>query len=116
MLITAVLLTSSMGCRKQRASEPGGMSDTTTPPAAAETPPAEPADTTTRVQDLGFNQRQQFAQSIRQQLRIRASRKAVDRSLGQVDVATAANWGKVKQGVNRAVDDLTEAIESAQPK
>jgi len=143
MLITAVLLTSSMGCRKQRASEPGEMSDTTTPPAAAETPPAEPADTTTRVQDLGFNQRQQFAQSIRQQLssidqqikdlaaqakskggavsdralaRIRASRKAVDRSLRQIDVATVANWGKVKQGVNRAVDDLTEAIESAQPK
>jgi hypothetical protein len=142
MLITAVLLTSSVGCRKQRASEPGEMSDTTTPPAA-ETPPPEPADTTTRVQDLGFNQRQQFAQSIRQQLsgidqqikdlaaqakskggavsdralaRIRASRKAVDRSLRQIDVATAANWGKVKQGVNRAVDDLTEAIESAQPK
>jgi hypothetical protein len=142
-LILAVLLASSLGCRKQRASEPGDMSDTTTPPPAAETPPAEPADTSTRVQDLGFDQRQQFAQSIRQQLsgidqqikdlaaqakskggavsdralaRIRASRKTVDRSLRQVDIATAANWGKVKQGVNRAVDDLTEAIESAQPK
>jgi DNA-binding protein YbaB len=143
MLTMAVLLASSVGCRKQRASEPGEMSDTTTAPAAAETPPPEPADTSTRVQDLGFAQRQQFVQSIRQQLsgmdqqikdlaaqakskggavsdralgRIRASRKTVDRSLRQVDVATAANWGKVKQGVNRAVDDLTEAIESAQPK
>lgn len=113
MLIAAVLLATSLACRKQRASEPGDVSDTTTAPAA-ETPPAEPADTSTRVQDFGFDQRQRFAQSIRQQL------SGIDQQIkdlaAQVDVATATNRGKVKQGVNRAVDDLTEAIESAQPK
>jgi hypothetical protein len=142
-LIAAVLLASSLGCRKQRASAPEDLSDSTPAAPTVETPAVEPADTSTRVQDLGFDQRQRFAQSIRQQLsgidqqikdlaaeakskggavsdralaRIRASRQTVNRSLSQVDVATAANWGKVKQGVNRAVDDLTEAIESAQPK
>lgn len=142
-LIAAVLVAMSLGCRKQRAVDPAEASDTTASPVVSETPTAEPADTSTKVQDLGFDKRQQFVQSIRQQLsgidqqikdlaaqakskggavsdralsRIHASRTAVDRSLRQVDVATAANWSKVKQGVNRAVDNLTEAIESAQPK
>jgi hypothetical protein len=47
---------------------------------------------------------------------IRAARRSVDRSLGRVEAATTANWEQVKQGVNQAVDNLSESIEVAQPK
>lgn len=141
-LAAILFLVSTLGCRKQRTSGTGGVDDTTSPPPAM-TPAPETPDTNPGVQDFGFDQRRQFAQSIRQQLagidqqiedlaaqakfrggavsdralaNIRASRKIVDRNLRQVDAATAANWEKVKQGVNRAVDNLSEAIEGAQPK
>jgi small-conductance mechanosensitive channel len=136
-----LFLVSTLGCRKQKANDTGGV-DTTSPPPAA-TPAPEMPDTDAGPQNFGFDQRRLFAQSIRQELtgidqqikdlaaqaksrggavsdralaNIRASRRAVDRSLRQVDAATAANWERVKQGVNRAVDNLSEAIEGAQPK
>jgi small-conductance mechanosensitive channel len=136
-----LFLASTLGCPKQQSSDTGCV-DTTSPPRAAAHAPDTP-DTNPGVQDFAFDQRQQFAQSIRQQLtgtdqeindlaaqaksrggavsdgalaNIRAARKTVDRNLKQVDAATAANWENVKQGVNRAVDNLSEAIEGAQPK
>ena len=136
---TALLLAVTLGCRKKQTSETGGMSDTT-PSAAAPAP--EVRDTAPAVR-FGFDQRQEFAQSIRQQLagidqqikelnaeakskggavsdralaNVRASRRAVDRSLKRIDAATAANWEQVKQGVNQSVDNLTESIQGAQPK
>jgi small-conductance mechanosensitive channel len=141
-LVATIILASTLGCRRKQAGG-AGTADTTTapPPAAAPAPPAP--DTSTASPSFGFDQRQQFVQSIRQQLagidrqikdlsaqaksrggavsdralgRIRTSRQAVDRSLRQVDAATAANWEKVKQGVTRAVDNLSETIEAAQPK
>jgi small-conductance mechanosensitive channel len=141
-LAVVLVLAAALGCRKQqRSNETGGMSDTsqTTTPA----PAPEPADTAPATTEFGFDQRQEFAQSVRQQLastdqqiqdlasqakslggavsdralaNVRASRRAVDRSLRQVDAATAANWDRVKQGVQGAVDNLSEAIEAAQPK
>jgi hypothetical protein len=142
-LAAVLLLASTLGCRKQQHSnDAGGLDDTTSPPPAAAPAPEAP-DTSAGPRNFGYDQRQLFAQSIRQQLtgidqqikdlsaqaksrggavsdralaNIRASRKAVDRNLRQIDAATAANWEKVKQGVNRAVDNLTEAIEGAQPK
>jgi hypothetical protein len=140
-LAAVLFLASTLGCRKQQSSDTGGVDTTSPPPAAA--PGPETPNTNPRVQDFGFDQRQQFAQSIRQQLtgidqqindlaaqaksrggavsdralaNIRASRRTVDQNLRQIDAATAANWEKVKQGVNKAVDNLTEAIEVAQPK
>jgi phage host-nuclease inhibitor protein Gam len=100
-------------------------------------------DTATTVGDFSFEQRQEFAGSIRQQLadldrdirdlasqakskggavsdraiaNIRASRRAVDGGLRRIDAATSANWEQVKEGVNRAVENLNESIEAAQPK
>jgi hypothetical protein len=142
-LAAILILASTIGCRKRQASDTGGMTDSTRTqrPAAEPTPP--PPDTSSSVPTYGFDQRQQFAQSIRQQLsgldqqikdlaaqaksrggavsdralaNIRASRRAVDGNLRRSDAATAANWEKVKQGVTRSVDNLTEAIQGAQPK
>jgi hypothetical protein len=137
-----LLVVVGLGCRRQQANETGGRNDTT--PAVATTA-ADPmtADTSAGVREFGFDQRQDFAQSIRQQLsgidqqirelaaqaksrggavsdralaNIRAARRAVDQNLRQVDAATAANWDQLKQRVNRSVDNLSEAIEAAQPK
>lgn len=135
-----LLLPLSSGCGRDGADETGGL-DTTTNMTAA----PEPAltDTATTPADFGFEQRQDFAGSIRQQLsdidlqirelasqakslggavsdralaNIRASRRTVDRNLARVDAATSANWEQVKDGVNRSVESLSEAIEAAQPK
>jgi|tagenome__1003787_1003787.scaffolds.fasta_scaffold20865445_2 hypothetical protein len=141
-LIAIVTLASTLGCRKKSTATGGGDDTTRTPPPAAAPAPAPP-DTGTGVQTYGFDQRQQFAQSLRQQLagldqqikslaaqaksrggavsdralaNIRTSRKTVDRNLRQVEAATAANWDKVKEGATRSVDNLSEAIEAAQPK
>jgi uncharacterized protein YfaA (DUF2138 family) len=142
-LAAATLLVAlSLGCRKQQTNETGGMSDTT--PAVSTTANDPMAtDTSTSVPEFGFDQRQDFAQSIRQRLsgldqqiselaaqaksrggavsdrllgNARAARRTVDRNLGQVNAATAANWDQIKQRVNGAVDNLSEAIEAAQPK
>jgi hypothetical protein len=136
-----LVLTSTIGCRKQRSSETGGVSDSTRSPVAA--PVAETPDTTPAVPSFSFDQRQAFTQSIRQQLTgidrqiaelrsqaksrggavsdralatIVASRRAVERDLKRVSSATAANWEQVKTGVNQGVEKLNETIEAAQPK
>jgi hypothetical protein len=138
-----VVLISTLACRKQKSNETGGVTDTTSTPAAAPAAVAATPDTTTGVQSFGFDQRQQFAQSVRQQLgdidrqiqelsaqaksrggavsdralaNIRTSRRTVDRSLTRVNTATAANWDQVKGTVNRSVESLSESIEAAQPK
>ena len=136
-----LLLPISLGCRKQQSSETGGM-DTTSANLAGEPAPAV-TDTATTPGDFGFDQRQNFAGSIRQQLAdidqqiqdrasqakskggavsdraltsIRSSRRAVDRNLARIDAATSADWEQVKDRVNRSVESLSEAIEAAQPK
>lgn len=135
----AVLLASPLSCRKRQAPETGGVSDTTRAPVVA---PAV-RDTTPAVREFGFDQRQAFAQSIRQQLtgidqqikdlagqakarggavsdralaNIRAERRALDRNLKRVDAATAANWEQIKRGVNQSVEKLNDSIEGAHPK
>jgi len=133
----------SIGCRKQRSNETGGVSDTTTPPPATSEPAPAAADTASAPPEFTFDQRQNFVQSIRQQLtdidrqikelsaqaksrggavsdralnNVRAARRTVDRDLTRVNTATAANWEQVRQGATRSVENLNEAIEVAQPK
>jgi hypothetical protein len=138
------VLIATLGCRKQRSNETGGVSDTaTTPPAAAIAAEPAAADTAGVPPEFTFDQRQNFVQSIRQQLtdidrqikelsaqaksrggavsdralnNVRAARRTVDRDLSRVNAATAANWEQVRQGVTRSVENLNEAIEVAQPK
>jgi small-conductance mechanosensitive channel len=138
------VLIATLGCRKQRSNETGGVSDTaTTPPAAAIAAEPAAADTAGVPPEFAFDQRQSFVQSIRQQLtdidrqikelsaqaksrggavsdralnNVRAARRTVDRDLSRVNAATAANWEQVRQGVTRSVENLNEAIEVAQPK
>ena len=132
----------SLGCRKQRTNDTSGLSDTATPAATAEPAPAA-ADTVSAPPEFTFDQRQNFAQSIRQQLtdidrqikdlsaqaksrggavsdralnNVRAARQTVERDLSRVNAATAANWEQVRQSVTRSVENLNEAIEVAQPK
>ena len=131
----------SLGCRKQQSSSETGGVDTSQNMAAAPAPAV--TDTATTIADFGFDQRQEFAGSIRQQLsdldrqiselasqakskggavsdralaNIRATRRSVDRSLARVNAATSANWEQIKEGVNRSVETLSESIEAAQPK
>ncbi|HVQ46991.1 MAG TPA: hypothetical protein VMS62_09195 [Gemmatimonadales bacterium] len=133
----------SLGCRKQRSNETGGVSDTTTPPPATSEPAPAAADTASAPPEFTFDQRQNFVQSIRQQLtdidrqikelsaqaksrggavsdralnNVRAARRTVERDLTRVNTATAANWEQVRQGATRSVENLNEAIEVAQPK
>jgi hypothetical protein len=142
LAVTALTVAVTIGCRKKQTSETGGVGDTTRTTTVAPAP--EVRDTAApAVRQFGFDQRQEFAQSIRQQLagidqqikelasqakskggavsdralaNIRASRRTVDRSLTRINAATAANWEQVKRGVNQSVDKLTESIEGAQPK
>jgi hypothetical protein len=140
--LAALLVLLGLGCRRQQSNETGGMSDTT-PSVSTAAPAPEATDTAPLDSELGFDRRADFAQSVRQQLtsfdqqiselaaqaksrggavsdralaNVRAARKAVDRNLKQVDAATAASWDQVRQQVNGAVDNLSEAIEAAQPK
>jgi hypothetical protein len=135
----AVLLIASLGCRDRKARESGGVTDTMPSPTVA-TPEPEPAPAPA---DFTFDQRQQFTESIRQQLagidaeidqlasqakskggavsdralaRIRATRQTVSNDLKKVETATAANWDQVRGGVIRSVESLEEAIGAAQPK
>lgn len=134
-----LLLPLSLGCRKQQSDETGGV-DTTSNISA---PAPAVTDTATTIADFTFEQRGIYANSIREQLssidqqirdlasqakskggavsdralaNIRTSRRALDRSLARIDAATSANWEEVKEGVNRAVENLSESIEAAQPK
>ena len=134
-----LLLLATAGCRSKQTTNATSEPDTSTPAAA---PAPEPA-ASTAPRDFSFDQRQQFTESIRQQLatadqqikelagqvkskggavsdralaNIRANRKTVDRNLKRADAATAANWDQVKSAVSQSVDRLTESIEAAQPK
>jgi hypothetical protein len=134
-------LVATLGCGRDEASDTGGVIDTT-PGVAAAPEPGMP-DPAMETGDVAFEQRQEFAQSIRQQMadidqqiaeladqaksrggavsdralaNIRTARQAVNRDLQRVDAATADNWEDIRTGVNEAVDNLTEAIEAAQPK
>ena len=137
-----LLLAASTACRSKQTANAGGddiNADTTlTTPAPAPEPAAS-----TAPRDFSFDQRQQFTESIRQQLasadqqiadladqvkskggavsdralaNIRATRKSLDRSLQRVNAATATNWDQIKSGVTQQVERLNEAIEAAQPK
>jgi hypothetical protein len=139
-LASALLLGATLGCRSKQTSN-ADASTTDTSITTATTLPEPAASATPR--DFSFDERQQFTESIRQQLatadqqieelaaqvksaggavsdravaNIRATRKAADRDLRRVEAATAANWDQVKTTVNRTVDRLSESIEAAQPK
>ena len=136
--VVLVMLTALPGCGDRKNNETGGVNDTsinvTTPPA-----PEAPVE----ARDFTFDEREGFAQSIRTQLtdldgqiaqlsaqakskggavsdraleRIRAARKAADRSLSGIAKATADNWDTVKTNTNRSVENLAEAVEGAMPK
>lgn len=139
----ALVLVSSLSCRKQQSDATAGVGDTASASATAEDPAMEMPDTATGVRDFAFDQRQEFEQSIRQQLadidqqaaalasqaksrggavsdraltRIRTSRRAVEQDLKRVNTATAGNWDQIKNEINQGVDQLNEAIQAAQPK
>ena len=144
-LASALVLGLSIGCRSKQTANAGttdapDTTDTTT--ASAPAPAPEPA-ASTGPRDFSFDQRQQFTESIRQQLAsadqqisdlskqakskggavsdralatIRTARKTVDRNLQRVNSATTANWEQVKRTVHQSVDRLDESIEGAQPK
>jgi hypothetical protein len=139
-LASALLLGVTLGCRSKQTSNADASTTDSSMTTAAPAP--EPA-ASTGPRDFSFDERQQFTESIRQQLatadqqiselasqvkskggavsdravaNIRATRKAADRDLRRVDAATAANWDQVKTTVNRSVDRLSESIEAAQPK
>jgi len=136
----AVLLTTLLGCgdRKNTSSETAGVSDTSLSMSTPSVPEAP-----VEARDFGFDEREGFAASIRQQLsdldaqiqqlaaeakskggavsdralaRIADLRKGADRSLTSIDKATADTWENVKGRVNRSVEDLAEAVEGAMPK
>jgi hypothetical protein len=135
-----LLLATTAGCRSKQTANTTGGADTSSFTTTAPAP--EPA-ASNAPRDFSFDQRQQFTESIRQQLastdqqiaelagqvkskggavsdralaNIRATRKTVDRNLRRADAATAANWDQVKSGVTQSVDRLAESIEAAQPK
>jgi len=141
LLLATFALVATVGCGRDEASDTGGVIDTA--PGAAAAPAPEMPDTAMGTGDFAFEQRQDFAQSIRQQLteidqeiadladqaksrggavsdralaNIRSARQAVSRRLQRVDAATAQDWEQIRLGVTQAVDNLTEAIEAAQPK
>jgi hypothetical protein len=140
LAITAagVVLTALLGCGDRKSSETGGVTDTSLTVTTPDMPEAP-----VEARDFGFEDRQGFRESIRQQLdeldteidrlseqakskggavsdkalaRIRESRRGVDRSLARVDNATAATWEDLKGTVNRSVENLAEAVEGAMPK
>ena len=138
LAVPALLLAVTLGCGDRKNRETGGVSDTsinvTTPPVT---------DAPVEARDFSFEQRQDFAQSIRSQLteldgqiaqlsaeakskggavsdraleRIRAARKAADRNLSKIANATADTWEAVKLSTNRSVENLAGEVEGAMPK
>ena len=115
----------------------------TTADSAMQGAAQEATGTVEGPREFGFENRQDFTQSIRDQLAetdrqieeltaqakseggavsdraltdIRAARRAVDKNLARVDAATAENWEEIRRGVDEAVEHLDEAVEMAQPK
>ena len=138
LAIAALALLLATSCGKRQTEEVGGTTDTAPAPevATSAAPEAAPGE-------LSFDQRQQFTETIRQQLagidaeidqlaaqakskggavsdralaRIRDSRRIVNRNLQRVDAATADNWEQVRNRVTRSVESLEETIGAAQPK
>jgi len=138
LAVPALLIAVTLGCSKKKSSETGGVSDTS---ISVTTPPA--ANAPVEARDYTFDQRQDFAQSIRSQLaeldgqiaqlsqeakskggavsdhaleRIRAARKVVDRNLSKIAKVSADNWDKLKLNTNQSVQDVAEGVEGAMPK
>lgn len=140
-----LLLPVAAGCGDRQRNDVSSTMDTAVAPAPEPAPSAgqETARGLDTRRDYGFEEREDFAQSIRRQLaeldqrieelsaqaksaggavsdraleRIRATRRAVDRSLQRVGAATADRWEEIRGGVNQAMDDLDEAVERAYPK
>jgi hypothetical protein len=138
LAIAALALLLAAGCSKRKTDEVGGTRDTTPAPevATSAVPDAPPGE-------LSFDQRQQFTETIRQQLagidaeidqlaaqaksqggavsdralaRIRESRRTVSNDLKRVETATADTWDQVRNRVTRSVENLEETIGAAQPK
>jgi hypothetical protein len=136
----ALLLAAGLGCGKRKTNDDVGSARDTSPAPEVTTSAAPEA---TGAADFSFDQRQQFTESVRQQLagidaeikqlasqaksqggavsdralaRIRSSRQAVSRDLKKVEAATAANWDQLRSGVTRSVENLEETIGAAQPK
>lgn len=133
-----LLLAATLGCGDRKNRESAGVSDTMPAVTTPEAPDVAPGP-----RDFTFEERQDFEESIRQQLtgidqeieelasqaksqggavsdralaRIRSTRQAVDRDLRRLGAATAANWDEVKTSLTRSVSNLEESIEVAQPK
>src|SRR5918995_1009530 len=130
-LASAVLvLVSSVSCRRQQSSETGGVGDTTSASAAVPEPVGEVPNTSTGPQDFTFDQRQEFAQFIRQQLaeidqqvtelgsqvksrggavsdralaRLLRMRRAAERDLSRVNTASAADWEQTKNEITQGL-------------
>lgn len=133
-----LLLAATTGCGDRERENLGTM-DTVTPlPREAET-----GGNLDVPRTFGFEERQDFANSIRGQLadfdrqieelasqakseggsvsdralaNIRASRRAVEQNLERVGTATADNWEEIRRGVEGAVEQLAESVERAYPK
>lgn len=137
--LPALMLAVTLGCGDRRNREVGGVNDTDV--SAAATPTI--SDAAPEARDFTYDERQGFAESIRQQLadldgriqqlsaeaksqggavsdralsRIRASRRAADRNLSKIANASADDWDELKLNTNQAVETLNEAIEAALPK
>jgi small-conductance mechanosensitive channel len=141
VLASALVFGLTVGCRSKQAANAGDVTDTTA--INSSTPRAPEPAASTGPREFSFDQRQQFIESMRQQLAstdqqigdlasqakskggavsdralatIRAARKNVDRNLQRVNTATTANWEQVKRTVTQSVERLDMSIEEAQPK
>lgn len=138
-LAATVILVAAYGCGDREQERLGsGLESPATPPVQEETAGAPEAP-----REFTFENRQDFAQSVRQQLaeldgqidelsrqakskggavsdralaNIRAARRVVDRNLGRVDAASAEQWDDIRRGVDQAMGELSEAVERAYPK
>ncbi|HUF35228.1 MAG TPA: hypothetical protein VMN37_04715 [Gemmatimonadales bacterium] len=140
-----LLLPAIQGCGDRERSELGSAADTalTRTDQAMPDVTTETADAPGAPREFRFEERQEFAQSIRQDLaetdrrieelsaqarsaggavsdralaNVRAARRVVQRNLNRVDAASAENWEEVRRGVGEAVEHLDEAVERAYPK
>jgi trans-2-enoyl-CoA reductase len=143
VLASALVFGLTVGCRSKQTANAGDGTDTDTTATTTSAPPAPEPAASTSPREFSFDQRQQFTESIRQQLAsidqqigdlasqakskggavsdralatIRTARKNVDRNLQRVTTATTANWEQVKRTVTQSVDRLDMSIEEAQPK
>lgn len=138
---TALLLAATLGCGGKERKDLGNAADTAA--ARASEPLQETGGAVEGPRASGFEDRQDFAQSVRRQLadldrqteelanqakstggsvsdralaNIRSARAAAERNLGRIDAATADNWEEIRRGVDQAVESLTEAVQGAYPK